>query len=360
MSSCMPSLHAERGSAIVELALLLPLFVMLLFWAVYFTEFSLLRIRQQEVSRFLTWESAAHSLADFQSGRHAPQFEAMRKEVLTKAEARYQNLEGHNLSSRPTTWMARPKLQRMELHPLSLGAGPTDSRGHEVLGEVEKNLGADSLLPSFRTLIRGLEGSLDTILGSMRFPELVGVRTTVELEIENTFVPGDESIFLSRIRRITLSPADGHLETETWALEDGGDVGLADGDHPFTRQVDRLAFLGAGEMLERAFKYQGFVRDLFPFPPTVRVLSQRYGEPALDPSRLDCRGEALSATGKWRNGPKVGTVEDTISPAKCFDTLPMEANGLGAGYEGDPSYRQLRARHEGYMGCAAEGGCDGL
>lgn len=342
----------ERGSAIVEMAILLPFFVMLLFWAIYFTEFSVLRIRQQEVSRFLTWEVSAHSLADFRTGRHEASVEAMRQDVLTRAKARYQNLEGYNHASRTKTWMARPKLQAMELRPVALGENPTGALGHQALGELERSAGRDPLLPSLTSLLRGLEGSLSATLRRMRFPDVIGAKTRVEMKIENTFLPRDEFIFPSRIRRVSLSPAISHLEPETWALGDGSDVGLEDRDHPFTRQVNRMAYLGIGAEFDRAFKSSGFVRDLLTLPPPVRVVSQRYGEPALDPSRLDCRGEALSATGKWRNGRKVGTTEDSISPAKCFDTLPLEANGLGAGYEGDPSYRQLRARSEGYMGYA--------
>lgn len=356
MSAAIP--HGERGSAIVEMAILLPLVVMLLLWAVFFTEFSVLRIRQQEASRFLTWESSAHALADFGSGRHAPRVEAMRKEAIARTEARYRNFEGHNASARPSTWLAQPRLRAVDLRPVALDDRPTTALGHQVLAEAERSGPADALLPSLSTLLRGLERGLGTTLRSMGLPREVGVETRVEMEIENHFLVGEGGVFPAGLRRVDLDPAASRLEAETWALGTGSDVGLTDEDHPFTRQVSRMAYFGLADELDHAFRDVGFVRDFLSFPRAVRVVSQRYAVPADDASRLGCEGEALSATGKWRNGPKAGTPEDRMSPAKCFDTLPMEANGLGAGYEGDPSYRQLRARGEGYMGCAAGGGCD--
>lgn len=351
-------LREQRGSAIVEMAILLPLFVMLLLWAVYFTEFSVLRIRQQEASRFLTWESSAHALADLDSGRHAPRVEAMRRQVIARTEARYRNLEGHNTSARPSSWLARPRLLSVDLQMVRLGDATTDALGHQVLAEAERSVGADARLPVFSTLLRGLEGSLGGTLRSMGLPQEVGVDTRVRLEIGNDFLVGDAAVFPPRLRRVELEDAGSRLESETWALGDGSDVGLADRHHPFTRQVARMAYFGIAEKLDRAFRDAPFVRDFLP-SPSVRVVSQRYVSPSDDATRLGCKGEALSATGKWRNGPRAKTPEDRMSPAKCFDTLPMEANGLGAGYEGDPSYRQLRARVEGYMGCGSEGGCDG-
>lgn len=352
-------LRRVEGSAVVEMAIVLPLFVLLALWAVYFTELSIVRIRQQEASRFLTWEATTQALVDFGSGRHAPRSQAMRREALARTAARYRNLEGHNLSERSGRWLARPRLRHLDLAPVVLGAAPTDAVGHEVLGELERSVAGDPLLPAFRSMLRGLEGGLGHTLRAMGFSLEVGVHTRVAVEVDNEFLVGEGLVFPERLRRIAFEEAQSLLESETWALGEGSDVGLADTDHPFTRQVERMTYFGIGDGLDRAFRDAAFVRELLPLPPSVRVVSQRYVDPADDGTRLGCEGEPLSATGKWRNGTKAKTPEDRMSPVKCFDTLPMEANGLGAGYEGDPSYRQFRARREGYMGCGAHGGCDG-
>lgn len=346
----------DRGSAIVEMALVLPLFILLLFWAVYFTEFSVLRIRQQEAARFLVWESTAHALSDFDTGRHAPKMEEMRRAALERTRARYQNLEGHNTSSRATTWLARPQLGALEVRPVAFADRPTDAQGHELLGEVERSVRGGGGLPIFSSLVRGIEGGLGPSLRAMGFPLEVGAEARVEVAIENLLV-GEGAPFPEKLRRLSLEVATGQVEGETWALGRGDDVGLADADHPFARQVGRMAYLGMDDRFRGISRDLGVLSELLPFPPKVRVVSQRYVAPGTDGSELGCEGEALAATGKWRNGPRVQTPADRISPAKCFDTLPMEANGLGAGYEGDPTYRQLRARGEGHLGCPL-GGCD--
>ena len=344
-----PGLDRERGSAAVELALLLPVLVAVLFWAVYFTELSVLRIRQQEASRFLAWETTT-GLADIGTGRHEARFAEVTHRAIARTRARYANLEGHDLSSRPSTWLARPRLGALEVRPVPLADPRAEEMGRVVLGRAASQVRGDGArVPSLASLVRGLDGRLAGWLGSVGLAtDAVGVATAVGLEVENRCMEGDDSVFPDVVRRLSFSPAVSHLESETWALEDGGDVGPGDRHHPFARQVNRLAFFGVGDRLDRALRNLG-LRELVPFP-TAHVVSQRYGSPALDGSRLDCRGEPLSATGKWRNGPAVGTREDGMSPAKCFDTLPMEASGLGAGYGEDPVYRQLRARGEGHLG----------
>lgn len=339
----------ERGSAAVELALLLPLLIAAVFWAVYFTELSVLRIRQQEASRFLAWETST-GLADLGAGRHAARFFAVAGRAVERTQARYANLESHELSSRPSTWLARPRLGALEARPVALAETRSEELGRQVLDRSASQVRGDgAMIPSLSSLVRGLENRLvGWLRGVGLATDAIGVSAAVGLEVENRWMEGDDSVFPAAVRRISLAPATAHLESETWALEDGGDVGPRDRHHPFARQVSRMAFFGVGDRLEGALR-QLDLRELVSFP-SAHVISQRYGSPGLDSSRLDCRGEPLSATGKWRNGPTVGTREDGMSPAKCFDTLPMEAAGLGGGYGEDPVYRQLRARGEGYLG----------
>src|SRR5690606_14307920 len=158
----------DRGSAAVELALLLPIFVLVLFWAVYFTEFSVLRIRQQEASRFLAWETAT-GLADIGTGRHEARFSSARERALERTRARYANLQGHDLSPGSSTWLAKPRLSGLELRAVGFVDAPTETIGHQVLGKAERS-GRDPLLPSLSSLLRGFEGRLDASLRAMGFP----------------------------------------------------------------------------------------------------------------------------------------------------------------------------------------------
>lgn len=181
------------------------------------------------------------------------------------------------------------------------------------------------------------------LLSRQGFDREVGVATTVRVQVENLLVPTWSSAFLPRLRTMELAPASSLLETETWALADGEDVGLGS-DHPFRDRVRRIAHLGIGAELESKSKTLASALSWLLPALDAEVVSQRYVDPAFDTSRPGCEGNAWAATGKWRNGPKVGTQADGMSPAKCFDTLPMEASGLGGGYQADPTYRIFRAR----------------
>lgn len=359
--------HDEAGSSVVELALVAPIFVMLLLWAVYLTELSLIRLRQQEASRFATWEATTHRLSDLRDGVHAGRFDSMRRDIEERTIRRYANLEGHNRSDRASTWIAIPSIEGMEVAPLSLEGGRGNLAADRLLSGMERNVSIswEDPLPSLSGLLRSLDGALIPLLSSFRFNvREVGVETRLGVGVENLLLPPESLVFPPALRRLSLEPVHQGLETDPWDLDDGGDVGLGDGaNHPFQRQVDRIAHFGLGERMRELARDLGPFSALLPSIPEARVVSQRYGDPARDTSRQECDGNRLADTGKWRNGPRSGTEADGMSPAKCFDTLPMEAAGLGSGYEGDPTYRQLRSRGEGFMGCstvaARRGGCDG-
>lgn len=59
--------HDQSGSALTELAIVTPLFIMLVFWAQFFTDLGILKLKTQEVSRFGLWEmTAQRPIADVQ------------------------------------------------------------------------------------------------------------------------------------------------------------------------------------------------------------------------------------------------------------------------------------------------------
>lgn len=340
--SAHPRARGEHGSAVVELALVAPLLLSILLWAVAFGEFATLRIRQQEVSRFLTWEATTYAPSDPGAALTPAR---IRGEVMERTLARYTNLEGQNLSSRRSGWLIVPAHLEVDANGLSLSARAPDELGAEVMGGIAKEgPKGNSLLPTLSGLLDGIEGAWTSLLSHQGFStDDVGIATEVRLRVDNRLIPPGAGGIFPRLRSLDLAPATSSLETETWALADGADVGLGS-DHPFRTRVRRIAHLGVGSDLDSKSKgLAGYLAKMLP-ALDARVVSQRYVDPVADTSKPGCDGSAWAATGKWRNGPKVGTPADGMSPVKCFDTLPMEANGLGAGYQGDPLYRIFRAR----------------
>jgi hypothetical protein len=56
----MRAQSAQSGSALTELAIVAPLFILLMFWAQFFTDLGVLRLKADEAARFVLWEAAAH------------------------------------------------------------------------------------------------------------------------------------------------------------------------------------------------------------------------------------------------------------------------------------------------------------
>jgi hypothetical protein len=55
----MTTRRGQRGSALTEFVIVLPLFVLLVYWAQFFTDLAILKLKTEEAARFAVWEFAA-------------------------------------------------------------------------------------------------------------------------------------------------------------------------------------------------------------------------------------------------------------------------------------------------------------
>lgn len=338
----------------VEMALVAPLFVVLLLWGAYVTDLGRARIKQQEAARFLTWELTAHALSDPVGADHHGRFEAARERIVDETYRRYRNLEGHGPDAKPQGLVSTASLAReqLEVQAVGLDSSGTIETPVEPVGSFEEVVGL--LGKAQRPVLDRFRLNLDRI----------GGRTSLKATVENRLMPRrflDGSFFSTpffpeRFDRLELAPARMHLETDTWALADGGDVDLGDRNSALFKQVDRIALLGLGSELAGKAGPAAKVLDWFPIKPQAQVVSRSYGSGLSDRARVtSCSDNALARSGKWKNGD--GTLPDRMSKVKCFDTLPIDADKIGSGYRGDPSYRMLESRANAYMGCREPGGC---
>lgn len=344
----------QRGSAVTEMALLAPLFVALLLWGAYVADLGRARIKQLEAARFLTWELASHALSDPMSADHGARFRAARDRAVADTVRRYRTLEGHGPEARSQGLVTRA----------SLGDVDVQAVGLDVTGQVETPSGA---VGAFDEVVRMLGRAQRPVLDRFGLNlDHVGGRTELKAVVENRLLPKrllDGSFFSSRFfpdrfDRLELAPVRMRLEPDTWALSSGEDVNLGDRSSAFFHQVDRIALLGLGSELSRKAGPAGAVLDWFPIKLRAQVVSRGYGEHLTDRSLVSaCSDDALARSGKWKNGR--GTAADGMSKVKCFDTLPIDADKIGRGYRGDPSYRILESRGNAYMGCRQPGGCAG-
>lgn len=340
----------QRGSSVTEMALVAPLFVILLLWGAYVADLGRARIKQQEATRFFTWELASHALSDPGNAHHAERFRAARERVVADTFRRYRTLEGHGPEARSQGLVTRASLGDLDVQAVGL----------DVAGEVETPSGA---VGAFDEVVRMSGRAQRPVLERFGLNlDRIGGRTELKAVLENRLLPKrflDGSYFSSRFfpnrcDRLELAPMRMRLEPDTWAIASGEDVNLGDRSSAFYRQVDRIALLGLGSELSRKAGPAGAVLDWFPIKLQAQVVSRGYGEGLADRSMVSgCSDDSLARSGKWKNGR--GTAADGMSKVKCFDTLPIDADKIGRGYRGDPSYRILESRANAYMGSREPG-----
>ncbi len=85
----------ERGSALTEFALIMPLLIGVFYGSVYLIDVGLFKLKSQEIARFNTWAFAQEPLSDYESqnARHTEKFNEARDRVRDRVGALYLDLD---------------------------------------------------------------------------------------------------------------------------------------------------------------------------------------------------------------------------------------------------------------------------
>ncbi|MEL6543803.1 MAG: hypothetical protein AAFQ82_04200 [Myxococcota bacterium] len=88
-------LSYERGSALTEFALIMPLLIGVFYGSIYLVDVGLFRLKSQEVARYSTWAFTQASLSDYESeeARHDQRFSAARQAVSSEVGSLYLDLD---------------------------------------------------------------------------------------------------------------------------------------------------------------------------------------------------------------------------------------------------------------------------
>ncbi|MEM6731381.1 MAG: TadE family protein [Myxococcota bacterium] len=91
----MRGLKTQRGAALTEFAILMPLLIAVFYGSVYLVDLGLFRIKTQEVARFSTWSFAQQPLSDYDSSkaRHDEAFTDARDRVSDQVGSLYLDLD---------------------------------------------------------------------------------------------------------------------------------------------------------------------------------------------------------------------------------------------------------------------------
>ncbi len=377
----LPTLSRQDGGSVVEYALMAPLFVTMSLWAIYLLEIGTAKIKQQEVTRFAVWEFTAYPLSDWKDANHQAKFDAARTEILDETFDRYKDLAGHNKGQESGFGM----VSRAYIGMGTGGAGQNgNAAGNPTAGAItlspvpldlpgQVTGGGGGMAAQVMELLSALGDALNTVL-RLAFAfntESAGARANVGIRIDNRLMPRnflDDSWFQSAMLPDGFNPllmpgVDMTLMVDHWYMNDGRDVHLPGGDggngYLYWKQVQRMHLGGA--IRERIMGPFGDVltkiEQFFPLrlPTEAQLVSQNYRSSG-DLSAMSCPSGGsgpLTNSGKWVNhagfGYQGNTETDDMSGVKCFDTLPIRANGMG--YASDPNHQTLSVRRDNYMGC---------
>ncbi len=348
----------------VELALLVPLFVIVLLFGGYLTDLALARLKLQEAARFSAWEMTSHTLTDFggtDSSRHGLAFDFARNDTRLRAKQRYAGLD--SISSRRAVGPFT--------EPLAFDVAISDGQGPAFAEPIDAP--PSTLAPGFQLgIMAAASAGTAAVLEAWGFSSRGQVEAEVSVDLHNLLLPrrfldGPGGLFQtdgwggSQLARVRLTNRF-VLLASAWDLTDGSDAVLDHrqrlagarryGDeHGLHRQVDRMTFLGMGRDTDslpwwRALRRLPVVASL-PDPFGTFVVSHNYG---LTQARANRRCPAGAPGHPEPDGLSVfedGRTIDHDRPV-CFDTAPFRDDHQ---YDASLYIQMFRARGSYFMGC---------
>jgi hypothetical protein len=337
----------------VELAIVLPLMVVLILYSLYFLELIRARLRLQEINRSVAWELGAYPLSDYVGGRHDAAFSEAAAQVTSAVKLRYTNSEGW-----PGTFVA--SYQDLQLQATQEQVPGT----HSFAGGSEPGQWASSISGA----MQGVTGPMVEAFG---FNAAGLVHSRASLELRNHLLPRH---FLQRGAggwfkldvfgggSLDRVPLNGRytLIASDWHIGEGEDVvgsvrrplrGSAELPSAFFKQVSRMTFFGVRDRFGSVpglSEVGSLVGRALADPTATHLISLNYRPRRPDEVR-ECnylQEYPLEARGGLNHLARSGSL-DHERPA-CFDTAPFRDQ---ARYEDSLYLRIFAARGAFFMGC---------
>ena len=295
----------RRGQALSEFVVAVPVFIVMLFFAWYFSDLVQVRLDTQEMARLATWEPTNRVMHDFVDGNHRSKQRAARDDGARIVRELYRDMD----PTRDDNQMPRKLTIDRAIDDVSieLSDGPA-ANNPMVLSAFERQGVVEGI-------VTNTAAGIDEF-----FPHnlLLGSRFS-----DNPFATMRQTLrFNDRYR----------LLADSWRLHDGQDVLPGDRDKPYTKQVDRLAW-GVGGLAEALQSWPALSAGL--------SLMTGYDHNPFETAVASRNYTTDAASGRRQIRVSGGQEE--------FDTAPMrttDSDGSGSVYG-----RTLDARSNHYLGC---------
>ena len=297
--------HGRRGQALSEFVVAVPVFIVMLFFAWYFSDLVQLRLDTQEMARLVAWEPTNRMMHDFMDGNHRGAQRTAREDGARIVRELYRDLD-------PT------RDERRMPRKLTID---------RAIDEVKIEL-SDGPAPNNQLLASGFEKQ------GVSEGEVTNTAVGIDDFFPHNLMIGDRFATnpFGKMRQTLRFTDKYRLLADSWRLHDGQDVLPGDGDKAFTRQTDRIAWSVAG------------VRTALQAWPAVGALLGLVTGYSHNPF------ETVVASRNYTSDAASGRRTMAVSGGQDdFDTAPMrvdDRDGNGSVYG-----KTLEARGDHYLGC---------
>lgn len=248
----------NKGQALTEMAIMVPVIVGLLLFSFYFWEIIQVKLKLQEAVRFAAWEFTGYPLHDYRSGDNSNLYSIYSQKIKQETQARYEDLDSSTKSGSKNTkhsfmvteWeLQSVKIQRSS--PPNVTGSILSELGFSIALNIEAWL--ESLIRDFPNIYTAdlqlyAVRNVNSLPRRWRFNTESYVKVTVTAYVMNKFLPrsymdrGDQRWFINRFLEKTKLKLTEHLElvADSWRLNDGRDVGIGERDNQFYNQVERI------------------------------------------------------------------------------------------------------------------------
>jgi len=377
-----------RGQALVEFAVALPTMVLIFLFSQFFYEAIQVKLKTQEMARYMAWEFTGHALHDYDDGSF--KYSDVSTEIKTDTSQRFANLKSTDLRndadkalagkwtiSNPTTQNGAESLLPGGTL-FSIGGFPIDiNMVFQFAGYVLDGLRLLSLAKHpnvyWAAMAAYYQFQKETIFGGgalSRFNPPSGwklntrgyIRTQVRVTFENLWLSRIMSIsgekfwskdnqgkseMRSSIRQLRFVETY-YLLADQWELHQGDDVvGPSSSGTAYYKQISRMAFMD--NSMRRVLK--GFT-DAVKYG--TDIVAYMAFQPTLGMSDLTQVGLVSKNYEGGSGGRDSGKIEiDEDSGKKSYDTSPMMDKATSK--VGAKMYEESRStRGNNYMACPQE------
>ena len=153
----------ESGSATTEFAIVLPAVLMILFWSLFFTDVSFVRLKAQEAARYAAWEATVFRT---------------QSQVERDIQEHFANLRSSDRDTGTPDLLMATQINEIRI-------SQNDEVETDMLGTFEW----DFIPEIVRDLMGGASGLLNGMLDWFRFNTNGTVESSVEIEVQNTLLP---------------------------------------------------------------------------------------------------------------------------------------------------------------------------